>query len=329
MTMTEKKNILVFRPLPEDQLARLQAAHHVTEADPRKEPEAFAVALRTAHGLIGSSHTVDAALLDAAPQLQVISSVSVGVDNYPLAELHKRGIVLCHTPDVLTETVADTVFAILMATQRRVVELSNLVREGRWTRNIGEELFGTDVHGKTLGILGFGRIGQAVARRAALGFGMPVLYHSRRAVDLAAQAPELQGRATHTPLDDLLARADIVLAMLPLTDATRGMIDAAFFARMKPGASFINGGRGATVNEDALLHALDHGTLRAAGLDVFAKEPLPAESPLRTHPRVTPLPHIGSATHETRHAMAELATTNLLQVLAGEKPTAPYDTAAA
>ena len=327
--MTTKKNVLVFRPLPEDQLARLQAAHHVTVADPRKEPEAFAAALRTANGLIGASHTVDAALLDAAPALEVISSISVGVDNYALAELHKRGIVLCHTPDVLTETVADTVFAILMATQRRVVELSSLVREGRWTKNIGEELFGTDVHGKTLGILGFGRIGQAVARRGALGFGMPVLYHSRRPVDLATQAPELQGRATHTPLDELLARSDIVLAMLPLTDATRGMIDSAFFARMKPGAAFINGGRGATVNEAALLQALDHGTLRAAGLDVFAKEPLPADSPLRTHPRVTPLPHIGSATHETRHAMAELATTNLLQVLAGEKPTALYDTAAA
>ena len=327
--MTTKKNVLVFRPLPEDQLARLQAAHHVTVADPRKEPEAFAAALATTNGLIGASHTVDAALLDAAPALEVISSISVGVDNYALAELHKRGIVLCHTPDVLTETVADTVFAILMATQRRVVELSSLVREGRWTKNIGEELFGTDVHGKTLGILGFGRIGQAVARRGALGFGMPVLYHSRRPVDLATQAPELQGRATHTPLDELLARSDIVLAMLPLTDATRGMIDSAFFARMKPGAAFINGGRGATVNEAALLQALDHGTLRAAGLDVFAKEPLPADSPLRTHPRVTPLPHIGSATHETRHAMAELATTNLLQVLAGEKPTALYDTAAA
>jgi gluconate 2-dehydrogenase len=327
--MTTKKNVLVFRPLPDDQLARLQAAHHVTVADPRKEPEAFAAALRTAHGLIGASRTVDAALLDAAPMLEVISSISVGVDNYALAELHKRGVVLCHTPDVLTETVADTVFAILMATQRRVVELSNLVREGRWTKNIGDELFGTDVHGKTLGILGFGRIGQAVARRGALGFGMPVLYHSRRPVDLATQAPELQGRATHTPLDELLARSDIVLAMLPLTDATRGMIDAGFFARMKPGAAFINGGRGATVNEEALLHALDHGTLRAAGLDVFAKEPLPTDSALRTHPRVTPLPHIGSATHETRYAMAELATTNLLQVLAGEKPTAPYDTSAA
>jgi gluconate 2-dehydrogenase len=326
---SKKKNVLVFRAIPGDQLARLSAAHHVTVADPRKEPEAFAAALGGAHGLIGSSHPVDAALLDAAPQLEVISSVSVGVDNYPLAELQRRGIVLCHTPDVLTETVADTVFAILMATQRRVVELSNLVREGRWTKNIGDDLFGTDVHGKTLGILGFGRIGQAVARRAALGFGMPVLYHSRRPVDLTAQAPELQGHATHTPLDELLARSDIVLAMLPLTDATRGMIDAAFFARMKPQAAFINGGRGATVDEAALLHALDHGSLRAAGLDVFAKEPLPADSPLRTHPRVTPLPHIGSATHETRHAMAELATTNLLQVLAGEKPTAAYDTAAA
>ncbi|RYY91915.1 MAG: D-glycerate dehydrogenase [Comamonadaceae bacterium] len=326
--MTRRK-VLVFRELPSDQLARLQQAHDVTVADPRNLPDAFSAALPTAEGLIGSSHPVDAALLDAAPQLKVISSISVGVDNYPLAELNARGILLCHTPGVLTETVADTVFALLMATQRRVVELSMLVREGRWNKNIGEDLFGADVHGKTLGILGFGRIGQAIARRAALGFGMPVLYHARRPVDLGSQAPELQGRALHTSLDNLLAESDIVVAMLPLSDATRGMIDAGFFARMKPGAAFINGGRGATVNEDALLAALDHGTLRAAGLDVFAKEPLPLDSPLRTHPRVTPLPHIGSATHETRHAMAALATTNLLQALSGERPTAVYDTAAA
>ena len=324
--MTRKK-VVVFRALPPDQLARLQAAHDVVEADPRKDAGAFRAALPDAQGLIGSSHTVDAALLDAAPKLEVISSISVGVDNYPLAELHARGIVLCHTPGVLDETVADTVFALLMATSRRVVELSNLVREGGWTKNIGEDLFGFDVHGKTLGLLGFGRIGQAIARRAALGFGMPVLYHARRAVDLAAQAPELQGRAIHTPLDELLARADFVVAMLPLSDTTRGMIDAGMFARMKPGAVFINGGRGATVQEDALLAALDSGHLRAAGLDVFAKEPLPLASALRTHPRVTPLPHIGSATHETRHAMAELATTNLLQALAGERPKAVYDTA--
>ena len=323
-----RKKVLVFRELPDDQLARLQAVHDVTVANPKlpEQRDAFHAALADAQGLIGSSYTIDAALLEAAPKLEAISSVSVGVDNYALPALHARGIVLCHTPGVLDETVADTVFALLMATSRRVVEVSNLVREGRWTQNIGEDLFGFDVHGKTVGLLGFGRIGQAIARRAALGFGMPVLYHARRPVDLATQAPELQGRAVHTPLDELLARADFVVAMLPLSDATRGMIDAKVFGAMKPGAVFINGGRGATVNEDALLAALDSGTLRAAGLDVFAKEPLPANSPLRTHPRVTPLPHIGSATHETRHAMAELATTNLLQALAGERPTAVFDT---
>ena len=324
-----RKKVLVFRELPDDQLARLQAAHEVTVANPRNaaEREAFEAALPQAQGLIGSSYPVDDALLDRAPKLELISSVSVGVDNYALAALHARGIMLCHTPGVLDETVADTVFALLMATSRRVVELANLVREGRWTQNIGEDLFGFDVHGKTLGLLGFGRIGQAIARRAALGFGMPVLYHARRAVDLAAQAPELRGRAMHTPQDELLARADIVVAMLPLSDSTRGMIDERVFGLMKPGAIFINGGRGATVQEHALIAALDHGTLRAAGLDVFATEPLPKDSPLRTHPRVTPLPHIGSATHETRHAMAELATTNLLKALAGERPAAVYDTA--
>ncbi len=325
------KKVLVFRELPDDQLARLEAVHDVTVANPKlpAQRDAFHAALAQAQGLIGSSYPVDAALLDAAPKLEAISSVSVGVDNYALAALHARGIVLCHTPGVLDETVADTVFALLMATARRLVEMSNLVREGRWTQNVGEDLFGVDVHGKTLGLLGFGRIGQAIARRAALGFGMPVLYHARRPVDLAAQAPELQGRAVHTPLPELLARADFVVAMLPLADATRGMVDADVFGAMKPGAVFVNGGRGATVDEAALLAALDGGRLRAAGLDVFAREPLPPDSPLRTHPRVTPLPHIGSATQETRHAMAELATTNLLQALAGERPTAVFDTSGA
>ena len=329
--MNTRKKVLVFRELPDDQLARLQAVHEVTVANPKlpAQRDAFMAALAETQGMIGSSYPVDQALIDAAPRLEAISSVSVGVDNYALDALQARGILLCHTPGVLDETVADTVFALLMATSRRVVELSNLVREGRWTANIGEDLFGFDVHGKTLGLLGFGRIGQAIARRAALGFGMPVRYHARRAVDLAAVAPELQGKATHTPLDELLAQSDFVVAMLPLSDSTRGMVDARLFGRMKPGAVFINGGRGATVNEDDLLAALDGGTLRAAGLDVFAKEPLPLASALRSHPRVTPLPHIGSATHETRHAMAELATTNLLQALAGERPTAVYDTATA
>nr|WP_236600117.1 D-glycerate dehydrogenase [Ramlibacter alkalitolerans] len=317
---------MVFRELPPDQLARITALHDVVVANPRKPEQlaAFEAALPQAQGLIGSSYAITPALLARAPRLEVISSISVGIDNYPVAALAQRGILLCHTPGVLTETTADTVFAMVMAASRRIVELSNHVREGRWDRNIGEDLFGWDVHGKTLGILGFGRIGQAVARRAALGFGMPVLYHNPVAVDV----PELAGRATHVGLDELLRRADIVAATLPLTDATRGLMGPREFALMQPGAIFVNGGRGATVQEPALLQALDSGHLRAAALDVFAVEPLPQDSPLRRHPRVTPLPHIGSATHETRYAMARLATSNLLQALAGERPAAVYAPAA-
>ena len=320
--MSTRQSVLVFRELPAEQLARISALHEVVVANPRKpgQKAAFEAALSQADGLIGSSYAITPALLDAAPRLKVISTISVGVDNYPIEELRRRGILLAHTPGVLTETTADTVFLMIMATSRRVVELAALVREGRWERNIGEDLFGWDVHGKTLGILGFGRIGQAVARRAALGFGMRVLYHSRRSVDV----PELGGRAVHMPLNALLAQADIVAATLPLTDETRGLMGEREFGLMKPGAIFVNGGRGATVQEPALLAALDSGHLRAAGLDVFAREPLPLDSPLRTHPRVTALPHIGSATHETRYAMAELATTNLLQALAGERPAAVF-----
>jgi phosphogluconate 2-dehydrogenase len=324
---TQRKRVLAFRTLPPAQMARLREAHDVTVADPRLADQraAFDAALPTVQGMIGVSVTIDEAVLERAPQLEVISSISVGVDNYALGALHRRGILLCHTPGVLTETTADTIFALAMAASRRLVELANLVREGRWKGNIGEELFGTNVHGKTMGIVGFGRIGQAVARRAALGFGMPVLYHARRPVE----APGLAGHAVHAPFEQVLAESDIVVVTLPLSDATRGMMGAREFGLMKPGAIFVNGARGAIVQEDALLAALDGGTLKAAGLDVFATEPLPLDSPLRTHPRVTALPHVGSATHETREAMAELATTNLLQALAGQRPAATYDTGAA
>ncbi|MDB5817957.1 MAG: D-isomer specific 2-hydroxyacid dehydrogenase, NAD-binding protein [Rhizobacter sp.] len=325
--MTTRKQVLVFRELPDDQLARLKAAHDVVVANP-KLPEqklAFEQALATAHGLIGSSYTIDAEVIARAPVLEVVSSISVGVDNYDLAALKARGITLCHTPGVLTETTADTLFALIMATSRRLVELANLVREGNWTRNIGDDLFGWDVHGKTLGILGFGRIGQALATRAALGFGMPVLYHSRRAVPAETLGNELAARVTHASLDEVLSRSDIIAVVLPLTDDTRGLMGPREFALMKPGAVFVNGARGAIVQEAALLAALDSGHLRAAGLDVFATEPLPQDSPLRTHPKVTPLPHIGSATHETRHAMAVLATSNLLEALAGQRPGAAYE----
>ena len=321
---TQRKQVLVFRELPPMQLARIRAAHDVTLADPRQPGQraAFEAALPAAQGMIGASFKIDDAVLARAPRLEVVSSISVGVDNYALDALQRRRILLCHTPGVLTETTADTIFALVMAASRRLVELANLVREGRWTGNIGEDLFGSDVHGKTMGIVGFGRIGQAVARRAALGFGMPVLYHSRRPVE----APGLAGRALHVPFERLLAQADIVVITLPLSDATRGLMGEREFGLMKPGAIFINGARGAILQEDALLAALDRGTLKSAGLDVFATEPLPLDSPLRIHPRITALPHIGSATHETRQAMAELATTNLLQALAGQRPAATYDT---
>lgn len=314
--------ILVFRELPDALLARLRAAHEVTVANPRKPEQhaAFMAALPTAQALIGSSFAITDALLERAAQLKVISSISVGVDNYPLASLKARGITLCHTPGVLTETTADTIFTLMLATCRRVVELSGLVREGRWTRNIGEDLFGWDVHHKTVAILGFGRIGQAVARRAALGFSMQVLYTN----ESPAQVPELQGKARQVPLAQALSGADIVVSTLPLTPQTRHLINDATLAQMRPGAFLINGSRGGIVDTGALLRALDRGHLRGAGLDVFETEPLPLDSPLRTHPRVTPLPHAGSATHETRRAMAEMAVDNLLAQLAGGTPPAAY-----
>jgi phosphogluconate 2-dehydrogenase len=295
----------------------------VTIANPRipDELSKFLTALPSAHGLIGSSYRFDESTLAQAPNLEVISSISVGVDNYPLDTLRARGILLCHTPGVLTETTADTLFALIMATSRRLVELALHVRDGQWRRNIGEDRFGWDVHGKTLGIIGFGRIGQALARRAALGFDMPVLYTSRSDVDV----PALAGKAKRVPMDTLLKASDIVAITLPLSDETRGLIGKREFDLMKPGAILINGARGPIVQEHALLNALDQGHLHAAGLDVFSVEPLPLDSPIRRHPRITALPHIGSATHETRHAMAELATTNLLQALSGVRPLAPYE----
>jgi len=317
-----RSTVLVYRDLPAAQLARIQAEHEVIQADPRRDDQraAFFQALPRVQGMIGSSFRMDAALLDQAPALRVVSSISVGVDPYPLAAMRERGIVLCHTPDVLTESVADLLFGMVLATSRRLLDMADLVRDGRWLKNVGPAEYGWDVNGKTLGIVGYGRIGQALARRAALGFNMPVVYHSRRPVDSGLPA----GKARAAGLDELLATADFVVLVLPLNDATRGLIGPQALARMKPEAILINGARGPIIQEAALLEALNAGRLRGAGLDVFDVEPLPQDSPLRGHPRVLALPHIGSATHETRAAMAEMAVDNLLMVLRGEAPRAAY-----
>jgi len=278
-------------------------------------PENRAV-LAGAQGIIGSGLAITPTLLDAAPELEVIATISVGYDNIPVDELTRRGIMLCNTPDVLTETTADTGFTLIMATARRAVELAEWVKAGHWQSSIGPDRFGSDIHGKTLGMVGFGRIGQAVARRGALGFGMQVLYSN------ASPKPALEKElgAQRRELDELLAEADFVCVTVPLTAETERLIGAREFARMKPSSIFINIARGKVVDENALIDALENGVIHAAGLDVFEQEPLPASSPLPKMPNVVALPHIGSATHETRDAMAQRAVDNIRLALKGERP---------
>lgn len=313
-----KKRIVLYKALSPDLLARLQAAAEVTTVDLAR-PDGMARlrdALPGAHGLLGASVRLDASLLDLAPELEVISSVSVGVDNYDIADLDRRGIVLTNTPDVLTETTADTGFALILATARRVVELANWVRDGHWRSSLGPAQFGSDVHGKTLGIVGMGRIGEALARRAAAGFGMQVIYHSQR----PKADVEARYGARRFALNELLAQADFVCLTVPLSAATEGLIGRGELALMKPEAILINISRGRVVDEQALIDALETRRIRGAGLDVFLQEPLAADSPLLRLDNVVATPHIGSATEETRQAMARCAVDNVLAALAGRRP---------
>jgi gluconate 2-dehydrogenase len=306
------KKIVAYKPLPDDVLAWLRQHAEVVQVDAAQH-DAFVAALRDADGAIGASVKITPAMLDGAHRLKALSTISVGFDNFDVADLTQRGIVLAHTPDVLTESTADTVFSLILATARRVVELADWVKAGQWQANIGPSHFGVEVQGKTLGIVGLGRIGGAVARRAALGFNMPVLYTNRNPNPQAEQAYG----ARRVELAELLAVSDFVCLQVPLTPETHHLIGAAELRSMKKSAILINASRGATVDEAALIQALQTGTLHGAGLDVFETEPLPASSPLLTLPNVVALPHIGSATHETRHAMASNAAENLVAALDG------------
>lgn len=306
-----KQKIVIYKAVPDDVAAYLREHAEVVEVD-GANTEAFAAALKDADGAIGASVKIAPAMLDGT-RVKALSTISVGFDQFDVPDLTKRGIVLAHTPDVLTESTADTVFALILASARRVVELADWVKAGQWKGSVGEAQYGVDVQGKTLGIVGLGRIGGAVARRAALGFNMKVLYTNRS----PNAAAERDYGARRVELDDLLAASDFVCLQVPLTDATRHMIGAAQFAKMKKSAILINASRGATVDEAALIAALEARTIRGAGLDVFVHEPLDPASPLLRMPNVVALPHIGSATHETRHAMARCAAENLVAALAG------------
>ncbi|MGF6444926.1 2-hydroxyacid dehydrogenase [Paraburkholderia youngii] len=310
------KKIVAWKSLPEDVLAYLQQHAQVVQVDPSQH-DAFVAALRDADGGIGASVKIAPAMLEGASRLKALSTISVGYDQFDVDDLTRRGIVLAHTPDVLTESTADTVFSLILASARRVVELADWVKAGQWRTSIGPAQFGVDVQGKTIGIVGLGRIGGAVARRAALGFNMKVLYTNRSA---NRQAEEAYG-ARRVELAELLAQSDFVCLQVPLTPQTRHLIGTAELRAMKKSAILINASRGATVDEAALIEALKNGTIHGAGLDVFDTEPLPADSPLLSMPNVVALPHIGSATHETRHAMALNAAENLVAALDGTLTT--------
>ncbi|MFP1869107.1 glyoxylate/hydroxypyruvate reductase GhrB [Lonsdalea quercina] len=307
-----KPEIILYSRIPEDLHDRLSS--HFTVNEFKGLPSVDDPSLAKAEGLIGAGGQIDQRFLSHLPRLRAVSTVSVGYDNIDVAALNQKNALLMHTPTVLTDTVADTVIALMLMTARRALESAERVRAGEWQRNIGRDWFGVDVHHKTIGILGMGRIGMAVAQRAHLGFNMPVRYHARH------RHPDAEQRfnAQYDTLETLLAESDFLCVTLPLTPQTRHLINRERLAKMKPDAILINIGRGPVVDELALIDALRNGQLLGAGLDVFETEPLPVDSPLLTLPNVVALPHIGSATHETRYAMAACAVDNLIAALTGD-----------
>lgn len=303
--------------LPPEAEARLRASCDLVLVPPGSSRETVMAALAEAEGLLcPAPFPIDGALLDAAPRLRVISNFGVGYNNVDLAELNRRGIVVCNTPGVLSEAVADLTFGLILAASRRLLQNAAYVSAGGWSAREPAPPLGFDLAGKTLGLIGLGRIGQAVARRAQ-AFGMAVVYH-----DVFTAPPAACAYCSYRRLDDLLREADIVSLHVNLTSETHHLLGARELGLLKPTAWLVNTSRGPVVDQAALVEALRAGAIAGAALDVLEDEPPAADDPILGLPNVVLLPHIGSATVETRAAMLDLAVRNLEAVLRGEEPPA-------
>ncbi len=320
-----KPPIIVARGIFPQVLERLRQ-HFEVESNDADTVWSAAELTQRLHGKQGAittgSERIDAALLAANPQLRVVANMAVGYNNFDVEACTARGVLCTNTPDVLTETTADFGFALMMATARRIAEAEHYLRRGAWTKWSYDMLSGSDVHGSTLGILGMGRIGQAIARRGALGFGMNVIYHNRSRLDAMLEA---ECRARYVDKPGLLRDADHLVLVLPYSAVSHHSIGASELAQMKCTATLTNIARGGIVDDAALAVALAEGRIAAAGLDVFEGEP--AVNPaLLSLPNVVLTPHIASSTVATRLAMANLAADNLIAGLgfgpdAGRPPT--------
>lgn len=312
-----KQKVVVFSQIDADIQNKLEQTYDVAYIQPKLGDvnRQLLQEVQDADGMIGAGRLLNRNNLATATRLKVISSVSVGYDNYELDYLNEKNIYLSHTPHVLTETTADLAFTLLMSAARKVAYLDHWTKQGQWQRTVGEAQFGLDIFGKTLGIIGLGHIGAAVARRGFYGFNMNILYHNRR------EKPELaQGlNAQYSDLDELLQRSDFVVIAVDLNADSKALITAAELAKMQPHAVLVNISRGSVIDEQALIDALKAKQIFAAGLDVYQKEPL-KESELFQLDNVVTLPHVGSATAATRKKMAELAYQNLVDALEGRVP---------
>ena len=312
-----KQKVVVFSQIDTDIQNKLEQNYQVSYIQPKLGDvnQQLLQQVQDADGMIGAGRLLNRDNLASVTRLKIISSVSVGYDNYELDYLNEKKIYLSHTPHVLTETTADLTFTLLMSAARKAAYLDQWTKQGQWQRTVGEAQFGMDIFGKTLGIIGLGHIGAAIARRGFYGFNMNILYHNRR------EKPELaQGlNAKYCQLEELLQRSDFVVVAVDLNADSKALIATAELAKMQSHAVLVNISRGSVIDEQALISALKAKQVFAAGLDVYQKEPL-KESELFQLDNVVTLPHVGSATAATRKKMAELAYQNLVDALEGRVP---------